>query len=285
MTSIKGVQVGAKISMNFMTNMQKLHRGLWPWDKGLKSRLPLHYKKRYVETWMKEPAPVHYQPEPRKYVPDRWGMPMRTQDVPIPTIFPKEADMGLWGGEGFVAGFKKKHDNVMKPRVAKVWKPFLMRRVFYSEILDQHFDITVTRRTLDLVDEAFGFDNYILKTHEVDLKSKLGMTLKRQMLLALVRKSMYPDDPKKRDEIYAKYEQFVIPEAEAEWVGLSLYEAERKQNEIEEAERLKNLRPLKEVYAEELLAELKESEAEGKDVTSSTSSWLKKLSPFQSEQK
>jgi large subunit ribosomal protein L28 len=283
MTTIKGVQIGAKLSVNFMTNMQKLHRGLWPWDKGLKSRLPLHYKKRYVETWMREPTPVHYRAQPHKYVADKFGMPLRTQDVPIPTIFPREADTGLWGGEGFVAGFKKKHNDELRPRVAKVWKPYLMRRVFYSEILNQHFDITVTRRALDLVDDAFGFDNYILKTHEVDLKSKLGMTLKRQMLLALVRKSMYPDDPKKRDEIYAKYEKFVIPEEEAEWVGLTLYEAEQKLNEIEEAERSKNIRPLREVYADELLAELRENEA-GKE-TESSSSWLKKLSPFQSEKK
>lgn len=282
MTTIKGVQIGQKLSVNFLTNMQKLHRGLWPWDKGLKSRLPLHYKKRYVESWMKEPAPVHYRPELRKYIADQYGVPQPTQNVPIPILFPREADEGLWGGEGFIAGFHKKHDKVLKPRVAKIWKPYLMRRVFYSEILDQHFDITVTRRALDLIDEAFGFDNYILNTHEVDLRSKLGNTLKRQMLLTLVRKSMYPNDPKRRDEIYSKYEKFVIPEEEAEWVGLALYEAERKQHDLEEAERMKNLQPLKSIFAEQLLQELKESETKTlEDESSSAVSWLRKLSPFQ----
>ena len=41
--------------------------------------------------------------------------------------------------------------------------PFIMNRVFYSEILDKYMAIRVTPRTLDLIDEAYGFDNYILK--------------------------------------------------------------------------------------------------------------------------
>ena len=55
--------------------------------------------------------------------------------------------------------------------------------IFYSEILDQHYALTCTRRTLDFIEEAKGFDNYILKTHEVDLKSDIGMKLKREMRL------------------------------------------------------------------------------------------------------
>lgn len=55
-----------------------------------------------------------------------------------------------------------------------------------------------------------------LQTHEVDLCSQLAMTLKREMLLALARKSMYPDDPLKRDKIYNKYKEFVIPVCESE---------------------------------------------------------------------
>lgn len=274
-------QSGVKLSVNFMTNMQKLSRGLWPWDKGLKSRLPMHYKRRYVDTWMKVPAPVHYRPELRKYVADKHGLPERTENIPLPVIFPKDADVGLWGGEGFVAGMRIKKR--YSPRMARLWKPHIMRRVLYSEILDQYYDITVTRTALDLIDEAYGLDYYILKTHEVDLKSRFGNTLKRQMLLALVRKSMYPDDPKKRDEIFAKYEKFVIPEEEAEWVGLSLYDAEDKQYEIEEQERMKNLRPLKDVYAEQLLEEFKRRELEKDDDTNSATSWLKKLSPFKQE--
>lgn len=41
-----------------------------------------------------------------------------------------------------------------------------MKRELYSEILDHKFTITVTPRTLDLIDAAFGFDFYILKVRK-----------------------------------------------------------------------------------------------------------------------
>lgn len=44
-----------------------------------------------------------------------------------------------------------------------MWKPQLFQRQLYSEILDTRFTVTVTMRTLDLIDEAYGFDFYILK--------------------------------------------------------------------------------------------------------------------------
>lgn len=241
----------------FMTNMQKLHRGIWPWTKGLKSRLPLHYKIQYTETWMKTPEPVHYVKETRKFVPDENGLPVRVQQIPIELTFPVEADHGLWGGEGFIAGLRKKRNKMFKPRVPKIWMPYLTRRVLYSEILDKYFDVTVTLRTLNLIDECFGFDNYILKTHQIDLKSKLGMTLKREMLIALAKKSFYPNDPELHAAVYEKYKKFEIPLEEAEWVGLSLQEAERKQHEIEEAERADTLKPLKCSFADTLLEDIK----------------------------
>lgn len=51
----------------------------------------------------------------------------------------------------------------LSARVKKTWKPQLFKRELYSEILDQKFNITVTARTLDLIDAAYGFDFYILK--------------------------------------------------------------------------------------------------------------------------
>ncbi|KAI0237973.1 39S ribosomal protein L28, mitochondrial [Lamellibrachia satsuma] len=105
----------------------------------------------------------------------------------------------------------KKKNWFIKPRAPKIWMPRIIKRVFYSEILDRWMSINVTQTTLDLVDDAFGFDNYILKTSEADLRSCLGMRLKRQMLLTLVRRSMCPDDPSKAAEIAKKYQQFVIP--------------------------------------------------------------------------
>lgn len=38
-----------------------------------------------------------------------------------------------------------------------------MKLIFYSEILDQHYAICVTRRTIAKIEEATTFDHYILK--------------------------------------------------------------------------------------------------------------------------
>jgi hypothetical protein len=37
--------------------------------------------------------------------------------------------------------------------------------IFYTEILDKYYALTCTRRTLSLIEEAQGFDNYILKVN------------------------------------------------------------------------------------------------------------------------
>ncbi|KFP31366.1 hypothetical protein N325_07555, partial [Colius striatus] len=141
----------------------------------------------------------------------------------------------------------------------KTWKPQLFEREFYSEILDAKLTITVTMRTLDLIDEAYGFDFYILHS-QADMCSKLGMDLKRTMLLRLARRDpkLHPDDPARREAIYDKYKEFVIPEEEAEWVGLSLEEAIEKQRLLEKKDPV----PLFKVYAEELVTQLKEQAAQ-----------------------
>jgi len=195
-------------------------------------------------------------------------------------IYPRQADEGLWGGEGLVQGLRKKKNKPIKPKTPRVWKPKLVRRVFYSEILDKHMAITCTLRLLDLVDDACGFDNYILNTHQVDMKSKLGMTLKREMLSALVHKTLYPDDATKREVIYERYKEHIIPAEEVDWIGLSLEEAEKKQLDIEESERL-SAAPLKEQLAMELIERLKNpSQETDDDMEVESSGWLSKLNPF-----
>ncbi|KAK2188115.1 hypothetical protein NP493_141g03016 [Ridgeia piscesae] len=195
----------------FRTNVQKLSKGYWPWTEGIRSRLPMHYKKRFALKYMTEPAPVHYRPDPRKYTIDEYGIRRPVQNVPIPVYYPPEAEEGLWGGVGIIKGFTKRKNWFIKPRAPKIWMPRIIKRVFYSEILDRWMSINCTQTTLSLIDDAFGFDNYILKTSEADLKSNLGMRLKREMLLTLVRRSMYPNNPEKAAEIAEKYQQFVIP--------------------------------------------------------------------------
>ncbi|XP_054901519.1 39S ribosomal protein L28, mitochondrial [Poeciliopsis prolifica] len=220
--------------------------------QGIYARLPKHYLKSLEP---KEPTPVHWRPLGVQYrISPKTGVKERVQDVPIPIYYPPESQDGLWGGEGWIRGFRYANNDKMSNRLKKVWKPQVLRRELYSEILDHKFTIDVTPRTLDLIDAAFGFDFYILKTPKEDLNSRLGMNLKRAMLLRLARRDteLYPDDPVKRETVYNKYKQFEIPEEEAEWVGLTLDEAVEKQRLLEH----KEPEPLFKGLVEKLVQEL-----------------------------
>ncbi|XP_040829940.1 39S ribosomal protein L28, mitochondrial [Ochotona curzoniae] len=223
--------------------------------EGIRARLPAHYLRALEDT--REPTPVHYRPHGVKFrVNPRNGQRERVEDVPIPIHYPPECQRGLWGGEGWILGYRYVGDDKLSKRVKKVWKPQLFERELYSEILDKTFTVTVTMRTLDLIDKAFGFDFYILKTPKEDLCSKFGMDLKRGMLLRLAQQDpqLHPDDPQRRAAIYDKYKEFVIPEAEAEWIGLTLEEAVEKQRLLEQKDPI----PLFKVYVEELIQRLQQ---------------------------
>ncbi|KAL8175222.1 UNVERIFIED_CONTAM: 39S ribosomal protein L28, mitochondrial [Gekko kuhli] len=226
-------------------------------ETGIYARLPEHYRRALREDEAAPPPAVHWRPQerPRDVDPATWRR-RRVQDVPLDIYYPPESQEGLWGGEGWVSGYRYAKDNKMSPRLKKVWRPQLFNRELYSEILDRRLTISVTMRTLDLIDAAFGFDFYILKTPKVELCSKVGMDLKRTMLLRLARRdpALHPDDPARREAIYEKYKEFVIPEEEAEWVGLSLEEAVEKQRVREKKDPI----PLFKVYVEELVQQLQE---------------------------
>ena len=120
-------------------------------------------------------------------------------------------------------------------RSTKLWRPRIHKCIFYSEILDKYYALTCTRRALSLIEEAKGFDNYILEvnafiysyyikavwtflfstlqTHEVDLQSNFGMNLKREMLVTLAKKKtdLYPNDKEKQELIYNRYKKYVLP--------------------------------------------------------------------------
>lgn len=231
---------------------------LYQWSREEEKILPCHYKERCIEFMTQDPEPVHWRPDPTPYRLDEdSGERIPVVNAPIPVVYPKECNNGLWGGEGIIFGYYKKTDPKRKdklPTLPRIWKPLLKKRVLYSEILDRWMAITTTLRALYLIDESFGLDYYILKTHEVDLCSRLGMTLKREMLLALAQKSLYPDNPVKREKVYNKFKDFVIPAKEAEWVGLSIPEAVEKAKK-EHAE-LNKPTPLKDLYLTELVSKL-----------------------------
>ncbi|XP_014672130.1 PREDICTED: 39S ribosomal protein L28, mitochondrial-like [Priapulus caudatus] len=238
--------------------------------------LPEHYKARYWESRTRQPIPVHWIPNKDKYmIHPKNGQKVRIEDVPIPVKYPKECDEGLWGGEGVVKGFQKRHP--LRRRVPHYWIPSLKKKILYSEILDRYMVITVTSRTLDLIDEAYGFDHYILKTHQVDLKSDLGMTLKREMLLALAQKTYYPDDPARQAKILKKYGKYMILEEEAEWIGYSLKDAIIKiRLQLDDKKPV----PLKEKYKAELLEQLADASHKDKSSDQETKSWISRISPF-----
>ncbi|KAL5011742.1 hypothetical protein ScPMuIL_010293 [Solemya velum] len=72
---------------------------------------------------------------------------------------------------------------------------------------------------------------------------------------------------------------FSLQEEEAEWVGLSVREALRKaRNE----EAVSTPPPLKDILTKELIARLEDTGGIS-GTESSTSSWMKKLSPFKDE--
>ncbi|XP_002739345.1 large ribosomal subunit protein bL28m-like [Saccoglossus kowalevskii] len=236
------------------------------YQTGLGTKIPQvwHDLKRWTKPY---PNPIHWIPEEGKFKKDpRTGEKMRIQNVPIPVLYPKVSQSALWGGEGWIKGYKKRNNKKMKPRVRKIWKPQVFQRSFYSEILERDIGpIGVTLSTLDQIDKCCGFDFYILKTPREDLQSKLGLDLKRHMLLKLLSKDeMYPDDEVKREKIYNRYKQFIIPKEQAEWLGLSYKEAI---NKVRKIEREKNpISPLMEKYTEELVAKLKDQSFEGPDV-------------------
>ncbi|CAH2306842.1 39S ribosomal L28, mitochondrial [Pelobates cultripes] len=221
--------------------------------EGIYARLPAHYLRSLQET--RKPTPVHWKPHGQKYrLNPKSGLRERVQDVPVIPYFPPEANDGLWGGEGWVSGYRYANNDKLSARVKKIWKPQLFKRDLYSEILDKTFTIPVTMRTLDLIDAAYGFDFYILKTPKEDLNSKLGMELKRAMLLRLATRdpSLHPNDSAKRENIYSKYKAFEIPKEEAEWVGLTLEEAVEKQRLLEK----KDPTPLFKEFVDELVQEM-----------------------------
>ncbi|XP_059141241.1 large ribosomal subunit protein bL28m-like [Physella acuta] len=231
---------------------------LYKWSREEEAILPEHYKKRCKEFMTTDPLPLHWRPSKNRYrVDPDSGERIRVVNAPIPVVFPKQCNKGLWGGEGIIFGYYKKTDPKRKgklPTLPRIWRPLLQTKVLYSEILDRWMRITLTHRALYLIDQSYGLDSYILKTSEVELCSQLAMTLKREMLTALATKSLYPDDPIKREKIYLKYKEFVIPEEEAEFIGLTVTEAVEKAKKIQAEQTV--VQPLKDLYISQLVKKL-----------------------------
>ncbi|RWS17969.1 39S ribosomal protein L28-like protein [Dinothrombium tinctorium] len=215
-------------------------------DVSLYTRLPLHYR-RMREELNKPSTRVHDEPVKTPFVDfymrdEKKQIIDRMSDVPIKVDYPSESDSGLWGGEGVIRGHPL------------TWFPSLQRAVVYSEIFDKHLSVVVTRRTLQLIDDAHGFDNYILRTPIQDLKSQLALDLRRKMLITLAKKDFAKDDPKRFEFIWKKYGDCAIPLEEAEWFGLPISKAMAKLISMEKEQNPPQ--PLKVKFAKELIEKL-----------------------------
>lgn len=73
--------------------------------QGLCARLPAHFLRSLEDA--RTPAPVHYRPHGARFrVNPANGQRERVEDVPIPIYYPPESQQGLWGGEGWVVGYR-----------------------------------------------------------------------------------------------------------------------------------------------------------------------------------
>ncbi|XP_076181840.1 mitochondrial ribosomal protein L28 [Ptiloglossa arizonensis] len=249
------------------------------WTKGIGAELPNEYKKFWKEWKIQQPTAVHYiKQEGTYWRNEETEVVSPIQNVPIPLLYPKELHQGIWGGEAVIQGFQKKGQ--YHRRYPHFWFPQLKKSVVYSEVLDTYMSVIVTNRTIHLIHEHYGFDHYLLKTPACDLVSELALKIKRKILLALVDKTLYPTDPVKKEEIYAKYKEYitVYTREEIEWYGLTYKEACKKW--IKQKQELKQVQPLKMIYRSQLIAQLKNNDHIEVKQVETYSSWLRKLNPL-----
>ncbi|CAD5215732.1 unnamed protein product [Bursaphelenchus okinawaensis] len=283
MTSLaKNLQVLTKLKPRPVITWDKAERikrnqEIWKDPKSVVHRLPLHYQKRYWANILADQTPVHYEPPQSRYMWDSHRkVEVELQDYPIRPIRTVEQDKGLWGGEGVVKGYIESRPFVRKKILPRHWIPHwyfpnVTPKCLYSEVLDKYMKINVTSRSFDLINKAYGLDLYLLTTPEIDIDSKLGMKLKRHILIALAKEEYYPEDEEKHEYIKQKYSAYKIPLEEAEWVGLDLNEAARKQQDIEDNTASM---PEKYILEQELLANL----SAGRDLATEEQEYVPKKS-------
>ena len=117
------------------------------------------------------------------------------------------------------------------------------------------------------------------------------MQLKREMLITLSKKDtdLYPNDKEKQQLIYNRYKAFELPVKifmikilfleilflilvykkkleEAEWIGLKPWEAITKLKHADEKKAIENIRPLKDIFAEETLERLNLNDEDAKEL-------------------
>jgi hypothetical protein len=114
-----------------------------------------------------------------------------------------------------------------------------------------------THRGESLVDRHNGLDFYLLETPVNEIYALGLLRLKREILIALAKETLHPNDAGKKTELLAKYKRFILPLEEADWHGLSINQAREKQWHLEALDRDATNTPLKAEFRRELVGMLK----------------------------
>lgn len=247
--------------------------------------LPRAYLKFYQE-WKSTPTTVRCVPKEETFRRDVDPITMTIQNVPMPMVYSSGQE------EGLSRGLRKQNSTENRKK-----SPALRRNVLHSVILNKCWSTVVTERMMNVIDESYGLDHYLLKTPACDLKSSLSLRVKRHMLKAL--KNNCPDvDADVRTKIveeYSKYAEQYTPE-EVEWYGYTLEQAVHKMNKHLSEERKRSnvadkiefksrlIEQLREAgIAEAIIADVSASDADSKEI-GETSAWLLKMNPFGEKQ-
>lgn len=123
--------------------------------------------------------------------------------------FPEQVHQGIFHGKGYMYG----HETTFSGKKTKrVWKPNVVRKTYYSEVLEQKMRFQFSTHALRCIDKAGGFDNYIINTKEKWLHSRTAIELKRLMfevlkckeqgmLMSQIKKEVFPK-PKVSRHVY-----------------------------------------------------------------------------------
>jgi hypothetical protein len=73
--------------------------------EGICSRLPAHFLRSLEDE--RTPTAVHYRPHGAKFkINPKNAQRERVEDVPIPIHYPPDSQKGLWGGAGWIQGYR-----------------------------------------------------------------------------------------------------------------------------------------------------------------------------------